>query len=63
MLTLTLALTLSQAPPPRVVGELVELATPSGTLRGTLDLPPTAGPWPVVLLHAGSGPTATGTAR
>ena len=57
MLTLLLTLTLSQAPPPRVVGELAELATPTGTLRGTLDLPPTAGPWPVVLLHAGSGPT------
>lgn len=45
------------APAPRVVGELVELATPTGTLFGTIDLPPTPGPWPVVVLHAGSGPT------
>ena len=43
--------------PPRVVGELVELKTDTGTLHGTLDLPATPGPWPVVLLHAGSGPT------
>jgi pimeloyl-ACP methyl ester carboxylesterase len=40
-----------------VVGELVELATPAGSLHGTIDLPPGKGPWPVVLLHAGSGPT------
>jgi pimeloyl-ACP methyl ester carboxylesterase len=57
MLTLLLTLVLAEAPPPRIVGELTELVTPTGTLRGTLDIPPTAGPWPVVLLHAGSGPT------
>ncbi|MBX9623077.1 MAG: alpha/beta hydrolase [Gemmataceae bacterium] len=45
------------APPPRAVGEPVALATPTGTLHATLDLPPGAGPWPVVVLHAGSGPT------
>jgi len=45
------------APPPRVLGELVELKTATGTLRATLDLPPGPGPWPVVLVHAGSGPT------
>lgn len=45
------------APPPRLVGEPVELATATGTLHGTLDLPARPGPWPVVLLHAGSGPT------
>jgi uncharacterized protein len=45
------------APPPRVVGELVELKTDTGTLHGTIDLPAKPGPWPVVLLHAGSGPT------
>jgi len=45
------------APPPRVVGELVELKTDTGTLYGTIDLPATPGPWPVVLIHAGSGPT------
>jgi pimeloyl-ACP methyl ester carboxylesterase len=57
-LTLTLALTpLPSAPPPRVVGELVELRTPTGALHATLDLPAGPGPWPVVLVHAGSGPT------
>jgi pimeloyl-ACP methyl ester carboxylesterase len=35
----------------------VELKTPTGTLHGTLDLPVGRGPWPVVLLHPGSGPT------
>jgi pimeloyl-ACP methyl ester carboxylesterase len=39
------------------VGELVELTTPTGTLYGTLDLPAGRGPWPVVLLHPGSGNT------
>ncbi len=57
-----LLLTLSQtpppeAPPPRLVGERVELRTPTGTLFGTLDLPQGRGPWPAVLLHPGSGPT------
>lgn len=37
--------------------EAVELKTHSGTLYGTLDLPAGNGPWPVVLIHAGSGPT------
>ncbi|MBN9119941.1 MAG: alpha/beta fold hydrolase [Planctomycetes bacterium] len=45
------------APPPRVIGELIELKTGTGTLYGTIDLPATLGPWPVVLFHAGSGPT------
>jgi pimeloyl-ACP methyl ester carboxylesterase len=35
----------------------VEVATPSGTLVGTIDLPSGKGPWPVVLFIAGSGPT------
>jgi pimeloyl-ACP methyl ester carboxylesterase len=39
------------------VGELVELQTPTGTLYGTIDLPPGPSPWPVVLIHPGSGPT------
>jgi uncharacterized protein len=61
-LTLTLALILPAsptelAPAPRLVGERVELKTDTGTLHGTLDLPPKPGPWPVVILHAGSGPT------
>jgi fermentation-respiration switch protein FrsA (DUF1100 family) len=38
-------------------GSDVELKTPTGTLVGTLDLPSGNGPWPVVLVIAGSGPT------
>jgi pimeloyl-ACP methyl ester carboxylesterase len=45
------------APAPRLVGERIELKTGTGTIRGTIDLPATRGPWPVVILHAGSGPT------
>ncbi len=45
------------APAPRLLGESIELKTDTGTLYGTLDLPPTPAPWPVVILHAGSGPT------
>jgi len=61
-LTFTLALTLAAepvdvAPAPRVVGELVELKTDTGTLHGTIDLPNTPAPWPVVLFQPGSGPT------
>lgn len=37
--------------------EPVELATPTGKLVGVIDLPTSPGPWPVVLLHPGSGPT------
>jgi pimeloyl-ACP methyl ester carboxylesterase len=37
--------------------EDVTLETKTGTLYGVLDLPPGDGPWPVVLLHVGSGPT------
>jgi uncharacterized protein len=36
--------------------ESVEHATRAGKLSGTLALPATAGPWPAVLLIAGSGP-------
>ncbi|MBX9580674.1 MAG: alpha/beta hydrolase [Gemmataceae bacterium] len=60
MLPLLLALAAGPpdpAPPPRLVGEPVVLATPTGTLHGTLDLPPGPGPWPAVVLHPGSGPT------
>lgn len=45
------------APAPRLVGEAIKLKTPTGTLFGTIDLPATPAPWPVVLIHAGSGPT------
>jgi len=48
---------LELGPPPRMVGELVELKTETGTLYGIIDLPPNPGPWPVILLHPGSGPT------
>jgi uncharacterized protein len=64
LLTLTLALTLSAqpkpvaiSPAPRMVGEYAELAIGASTLRGIIDLPDRPGPWPVVLVHAGSGPT------
>ena len=57
MLALFLALAADPAPPPRLVAEPAALATPAGTLHGTLDLPPGAGPWPAVVLHPGSGPT------
>lgn len=58
----TLALVLAagapaEAPAPRLLGKTVELATESGALFATLDLPAAPGPWPVVLVHAGSGPT------
>jgi pimeloyl-ACP methyl ester carboxylesterase len=42
---------------PVAKSEPAELKTPTGTLFGTLDLPAGAGPWPVVLIHPGSGPT------
>lgn len=46
-----------RAPAPRQVGQLCELTTDTGTLYATLDLPPQPAPWPVVVLHPGSGPT------
>ncbi|MFV1958034.1 MAG: alpha/beta fold hydrolase, partial [Planctomycetota bacterium] len=36
---------------------VLELRTDSGPIAGTLDLPDGKGPWPVVLVIAGSGPT------
>ena len=44
-------------PPAQPVEHAVRLETSTGTLHGSLLLPPTAGPYPLVLLHAGSGPT------
>jgi pimeloyl-ACP methyl ester carboxylesterase len=38
-------------------GEPVTLETPTGAIYGTLELPSGDGPFPVVLIHAGSGPT------
>jgi hypothetical protein len=37
--------------------EPVTLETSTGTLYGTLEVPSGSGPFPVVLIHAGSGPT------
>ena len=37
--------------------EPVELKTDTGTLHGVFDLPAGDGPWPVVFIHPGSGPT------
>ena len=37
--------------------EPVELKTPTGIIYGGIDLPEGEGPWPLVILHAGSGPT------
>lgn len=47
----------AEAPPPRLVGEFVQLDADPGPLKGVIDLPVGPGPWPVVILHAGSGPT------
>jgi pimeloyl-ACP methyl ester carboxylesterase len=38
-------------------GPSAELQTSNGTIHGTFDLPAGKGPWPVVLIIAGSGPT------
>ena len=43
----------SSSPP----GDSITLSTPTGTLFGTLELPSTRGPYPVVLIISGSGPT------
>ena len=40
-----------------LMSEPVETKVSTGNLYGTLDLPLTAGPWPVILIHPGSGPT------
>ncbi len=57
VLTIAFYAPLDNAPTPRLVGELVELKTDTGTLHAVIDLPAKPGPWPVVILHAGSGPT------
>ena len=57
LLLLSFAAPLAEAPAPRLVGEFVELKTATGTLYGIIDLPAGRGPWPVVLIHAGSGNT------
>jgi alpha-beta hydrolase superfamily lysophospholipase len=40
-----------------MASEPATLETPSGTLYGTLEVPSSKGRFPVVLMHAGSGPT------
>jgi pimeloyl-ACP methyl ester carboxylesterase len=55
LLVLVLAPTLAAAGAP--TAETVQLKTASGTLEGTLDLPDGKGPFLVLLLLAGSGPT------
>lgn len=57
LLTLAFAFGAPVAPAPRPLGEFVTLKTATGDLHGTLDLPARPGPWPVVIVHAGSGPT------
>ncbi|WP_218313668.1 alpha/beta hydrolase [Halomonas sp. 18071143] len=48
----------SEPPAPAQPSESdVRLETATGTLFGSLLLPPSTGPHPLVLLHAGSGPT------
>ena len=51
----------SEPPRPSVAArgaeEAIRLVTKTGALHGTLDLPASAGPWPVVVILAGSGPT------
>jgi uncharacterized protein len=42
---------------PGASSSAVQLATKTGTISGTLELPAGCGPFPVVLFHAGSGPT------
>jgi len=55
LLVLILGPTLAATGEP--TAETVQLKTASGTLEGTLDLPDGKGPFPVLLLLAGSGPT------
>jgi pimeloyl-ACP methyl ester carboxylesterase len=50
---LLLSATLAADPTP----EPVELKTPTGTMYGSYDIPEGKGPWPIVIVHAGSGPT------
>jgi len=40
-----------------MAAEPATLETSTGALYGTLEVPPGSGPFPVVLIHAGSGPT------
>ncbi|MGE8496802.1 MAG: alpha/beta hydrolase [Pseudomonas sp.] len=57
LLSLTLLASLAHAAPTTSLQRAVDLETPMGTLHGTLLLPQSEEPVPVVLLVAGSGPT------
>lgn len=60
MLCLALALGVAAAPLTAQAPDTAtsaSVAVKGGTLYGTIDLPATRGPWPVVLIIAGSGPT------
>ncbi|SEI94776.1 hypothetical protein SAMN05216201_103203 [Pseudomonas linyingensis] len=57
LLTLLLCSGLTRAGLPSILQWPVDLVVPGGTLHGSLMLPATAQPAPVVLLIAGSGPT------
>ncbi|MFY0531791.1 hypothetical protein [Nannocystis pusilla] len=46
-----------QAPCPGPSSSAITLATPTGDIKGSLLLPGGCGPFEVVLIHAGSGPT------
>ncbi|MCY0994591.1 alpha/beta fold hydrolase [Nannocystis sp. ILAH1] len=46
-----------QAPCPGPSSSAITLATPTGDIKGSLLLPGGCGPFAVVLIHAGSGPT------
>ena len=47
----------SPAAAPKITEAAVQLETKAGKLDGTLDLPPGNGPFPVVVIIVGSGPT------
>jgi pimeloyl-ACP methyl ester carboxylesterase len=40
-----------------MAAEPIKLQTPTGTIYGTIEIPAGAGPFPIALIHAGSGPT------
>lgn len=57
LLSLTLLASLAQAATPSVLQRPINLQTATGELKGSLLLPKSAAPVPVVLIISGSGPT------